>query len=982
MPNTSRPELAETKVQTLPPADLETLKKLREEMCSTTSSDFKLQPVQKFLRRVLSPDSPTRSLIMVHGTGSGKTCTAIQIAEEYILRPEFQDKKVLILAGPAIQLGFKDQIFSLNRVKSVDGELMSQQCTGRRYWEMIQRVSEQTPKKLTDVVNQKKVQALASKIIDGFYEFMGYGTLANMVLGSNSDKWIHDTFDNRLIIVDEAHNLKSVSDTESADYSKDSAAALEKIVKTANGVTLVLLTATPMYDSYEEILYYFTLFLWNERKLDTKKNIRVSEIFKDDGSFKEGSELKFRGWCQDYVSFIRGENPFTFPFRLPPPKKYLAANDRTTDINNVKITKNIKFLPLVASYVHPLQEAQIKDLKSTAFSDASVICAQPDGGTFRTSFKVINRKLNYVGEKFLAPSQIFKYSSKFAMIMKILKASTGVAFVFSNLVENGAQIFGMCLEEHGYLPALGSALLNTSGEIEAGSAGKYVMLTSDVSEGDIKSVLNILKDRSNVDGSKIRVIVASPKVSEGIDFKFVRQVHILDPWYNMSRIEQVVGRGMRTCSHSLLPFDKQNCTVFLHVCRYPKSTRETIDEYKYRVFVEGKAVKIARIRRVIMESAMDCELQSGINILPEDWKKQEVPQISAIGDEPMKLKLEEMFSTSFTEEVGAVVCKLTANAEEKGHIRPLSSILDSRDEIFDKLSEMFSKKPVWKKEDLFKDARLKMYGDDILSFIIQNAISSGTVIRNNLGVTGSIESVGKYLAFSNGKNQSLIDRLLKEESTNVVDLFRIEPEEVIAGLVDINSKIEEVPDIIKTFPHEVLEWYAVDNMLEPAEKIKYIVSLTEEKPYSTPIKAGNMFVGIGKIYDAEGKVFVPVGKDADIIADWNLELSEKVKNGTDVFASLKEGKLVFNLDKTAKTVVPAKRSKTIGGMVCDFFNVEVLNMLAEWLNSEGFPPKVKSRKDKCIYLQCSIRKAILDGKKGIYWLTPEEFSVADRNKGT
>ena len=143
-----------------------------------------------------------------------------------------------------------------------------------------------------------------------------------------------------------------------------------------------------------------------------------------------------------------------------------------------------------------------------------------------------------------------------------------------------------------------------------------------------------------------------------------------------------------------------------------------------------------------------------------------------------------------------------------------------------------------------------------------------------------------------------------------------------------------------------------------------------------------MLVGIGKIYNSEGKTVVPVGKDADAIADWNLEVSEKVKNSTDVFASLKEGKLVFNLDKTAKTVVPAKRSKTIGGMVCDFFNVDVLNMFSKWLDDEGFPAKVKSRKDKCIYLQCSIRKAILDGKKGIYWLTPEEFSIADRNKGT
>jgi flagellar biosynthesis GTPase FlhF len=87
MPNVSHEELAETKAQPLPSnASLEALKQMRESMCSTTSSrDFKLQSNQRFLRRVLSPDSPTRNLLMVHGTGVGKTCTAIQIAKPKLL---------------------------------------------------------------------------------------------------------------------------------------------------------------------------------------------------------------------------------------------------------------------------------------------------------------------------------------------------------------------------------------------------------------------------------------------------------------------------------------------------------------------------------------------------------------------------------------------------------------------------------------------------------------------------------------------------------------------------------------------------------------------------------------------------------------------------------------------------------------------------------------------------------------------------------
>ena len=53
----------------------------------------------------------------------------------------------------------------------------------------------------------------------------------------------------------------------------------------------------------------------------------------------------------------------------------------------------------------------------------------------------------------------------------------------------------------------------------------------------------------NKDGEKIKVILITKAAAEGLDFKNVRQIHIIDPWYNMNRIEQIIGRGVRTCSH-------------------------------------------------------------------------------------------------------------------------------------------------------------------------------------------------------------------------------------------------------------------------------------------------------------------------------------------------------------------------------------------------------------------------------------------------
>ena len=143
MINLTHAELAEIKNEALPTHSLENLKALRNQMCEDSQqSSFTLQSQQKFLRRVLSPDSPVRNLLMVHGTGTGKTCTAIQIAEEYILRPEFQDKKVMLVASAAVEANFRTQLFEMNRVNVdvVAGTLESKQCTGRRYLDMLLRI--------------------------------------------------------------------------------------------------------------------------------------------------------------------------------------------------------------------------------------------------------------------------------------------------------------------------------------------------------------------------------------------------------------------------------------------------------------------------------------------------------------------------------------------------------------------------------------------------------------------------------------------------------------------------------------------------------------------------------------------------------------------------------------------------------------------------------------------------------------------------
>lgn len=998
MVNITHPELKETKTPSLPPAELETLKKMREDMCSMSASkDFKLQTQQRFLRRVLGPDSNTRNLLMVHGTGSGKTCTAIQIAEEYIIRPEFQNKRVLVIANPSVQDNFEDQIFDVSRVNvDPDGLLLSKQCTGRRYLEILERAQSE-PLRLTDRDSKNKVKTLAKRVFNEFYEFQGYQGLVYYMDNFRKNKsdndykqWIRDTFNDRLIIIDEAHNLRA--EVTESDINKLFAIKINEIIKNASGITLVLLTATPMFDNFDEIIYYFNLFLWNDRRLDLDKTITVSDIFEKNGAFKEGQEARFRGWCQDYISYIKGDNPFTFPFRLPPPDDLIAVADRKTDHMGNKIVKPRKYLTLTQSFVAPLQEEAIKRAPMRLADETSIICVTPDYKPLNEIFQRVEGQLVYRKdvEQFLAPSKIGLYSSKFALIMDIISKSNGVVFVYSNVVEYGANLFAMCLEEHGYSNAISENLLkSTSNEIAKGSKGKYALFTGQTSDADIKKTLTRLKDRNNADGSDIRVVIASRKVSEGVDFRFVRQIHVLDPWYNMSRIEQVLGRGMRTCSHSLLPFEHQNCTVYLHVCRYPKSTQECLDETVYRQYAEEKAINIARLKKVIMESAMDCPLQNSINNLPKDWRELTIPQVRSQDNKTLELKLVDMSAPSFEDTVTDLVCRIEVPAEDTKHERPLSAILDVRDEIFDKLLKLFITKPIWSTKDLYSHSSMKQYSKDVLDYIIQNAIESRFGLKDRNGRKGVLQSKDGVLALTFDDNDTLVDRLIETKEGSVVALPEKAVEETTEEPVtDVNvtTKREayEWPSFANNFDSEILDWYIVDHVLKPEERIVHLLNLDWDDPpiYAKDLLAKmrdgkNMYIlGSDQIYNHDKKLIVPIGEEKDVYTEWVTTAKNRfIENRDMLFASMKKDAIVFNLDEKSTEIRKAPRSKVIGGRACTSYTEAVRNAFSEWLSGDAPPEDVKTKLDSCMYLDLLVRQAVTSGKEGIFWVTPQELEI-------
>ena len=76
----------------------------------------------------------------------------------------------------------------------------------------------------------------------------------------------------------------------------------------------------------------------------------------------------------------------------------------------------------------------------------------------------------------------------------------------------------------------------------------------------------------------------------------------------MNRIEQIIGRAVRNCSHKMLPFLQRNVEIYLYGSLLKNSEQEeAADLYVYRL-AELKAIQIGHISRVLKEIAVDCIL--------------------------------------------------------------------------------------------------------------------------------------------------------------------------------------------------------------------------------------------------------------------------------------------------------------------------------------------------------------------------------------
>ena len=534
---------------------------------------FELQPQQKLLPDLLnskySPwtDKNIRGSLVFHQIGAGKTCTAITVAEE------FKNKLNIVVVLPAALIG--------NFMTELRSECPTQQ-SGVEYMKQNER------KRLKELKPSEKefeeIIEKTNKRINKYYTVYSYHKFVELIV-SNKIKKLNNT----LLIIDEVQNMISMTGT----FYK----SLNKIINNSNDtLKLLLLSATPMFDRPVEIALTLNLLKKdNHLPINTfNQEFMIAKSTNQGIKYTATNMNKFINQIQGLVSYYRGAPPQAYPKM------------------NFELVKSKMSEFQYKSYLNSL--ATEDEFIRGSFKSVDMLNMPKNfflGPRMVLNIAYPNKSINEEGlssfkKDKLLMSNVREYSIKFYKIMKRVKQSEGTVFVYSNFLEYG-----------GIKPFI--VFLNGQGWKDYKDWGpgpkRYSIWSGDEKHTTKEEIKYVFNQKINQNGSQIKMMIGSPSIKEGVSLLRLEQIHIMEPYWNMSRLLQIIGRGIRFCSHKDVAIRKRKVDVYLYLATFPGT--KTIDQYIWSL-AQKKNDLIQQFEKSLKESAFDCELFIKRNSYPKD----------------------------------------------------------------------------------------------------------------------------------------------------------------------------------------------------------------------------------------------------------------------------------------------------------------------------------------------------------------------------
>jgi len=655
----------------------------REKRNAICSREFKLTETQVLLSNFINPNTPYTGLLIYHGTGIGKTPTAIAIAENFKPMVEkYQTRIHVLVPGPLHKQNFINQILK---------------STGETYYRMFYDktvvISENDKLKIKKnaitVINQyyriisnrsfhKKV--LGEKIRD---KVMSGNKMTNLKRKDETGEYERDfsvdriyNLDNTLLIIDEAHNLTD------NDYGR----SVKKIIESSKNLRIILLSATPFINFADECIELINYLRPIDQpmlrnKIFTTQRDHLME-------FKEGGKDYLKKMVRGYVSYLRGMDPLTFAERvdvgeIPPGLTFVkvtrcfmlpfqlkmyneavetSENDylgrHANDVANfifagISKDKNekgivgfhgIDGIKNIRIQLENNAEALTKKIAETVLAEykitdtSNLLYLSPDNK------KIISGDI--FNEKYLKHFSIKFYTALQNINSAVVeKRGAGLIFVYSNLVKNGAEIFQEVLLNNGYLEYKENAQYQIKNSTRCyycenafGTHSQqkheffpatFVTITGQSDDNEMQQIPeekynllnNVFNNNENKHGKKIKIVIGTKVMNEGLTLNNIKEIHVLDVHFNLGKLDQVIGRGIRFCTHnSLITDDYLEPKVEIYKYVVSMKDKLTTDEDLYRK-AESKYLLIKETERVFQEEAIDCPLNMNGNIFQEEIER-------------------------------------------------------------------------------------------------------------------------------------------------------------------------------------------------------------------------------------------------------------------------------------------------------------------------------------------------------------------------
>jgi hypothetical protein len=258
--------------------------------------------------------------------------------------------------------------------------------------------------------------------------------------------------------------------------------------------------------------------------------------------------------------------------------------------------------------------------------------------------------------EYLTKEGLEMYSPKFLRILENIQDSEneGLHMLYSQFrTVEGIGLFQLVLEAAGFA----QFKIRKTGDTweidevaEDADKPKFVLYTGTETKEEKEVILNIynstwdyippemaakLRERyaNNHRGEIVKLLMITSSGAEGINLRNTRFVHIMESYWNNVRIEQIIGRARRICSHQDLPEDMRTVKVFMYVMKFTdeqKTNDKNIEimindisrvDGKTPITTDQSLLETAQIKerlnfqilKAVKESAMDCNVYSGTN---------------------------------------------------------------------------------------------------------------------------------------------------------------------------------------------------------------------------------------------------------------------------------------------------------------------------------------------------------------------------------